>query len=73
MKRFLGFGRRQIRALKEQHTRSIVPLQTLATETRQVEARVAERVNVVYGLTPEEVALMWRTAPPRMPGVRPGV
>jgi len=24
-------------------------------------------VNEAYGLTPEEVDLMWRTAPPRMP------
>jgi len=24
-------------------------------------------VNTAYGLTPEEVNLMWHTAPPRMP------
>jgi len=24
-------------------------------------------VNTAYDLTPEEMALMWRTAPPRMP------
>jgi len=24
-------------------------------------------VNQAYGLTPEEVSLMWATAPPRMP------
>jgi hypothetical protein len=28
---------------------------------------VAARVNEAYGLTAEEVALLWRTAPPRMP------
>lgn len=25
-------------------------------------------VNAAYGLTPANVALMWQTAPPRMPG-----
>jgi hypothetical protein len=28
-------------------------------------------VNAAYGLTPEEVALMWKAAPPRMPGEVP--
>ena len=31
----------------------------------------ADLVNAAYGLTPEEVALMWGTAPPRMPGEPP--
>jgi hypothetical protein len=34
---------------------------------------VAELVNAAYGLKAEEFALMWRTAPPRMPGERPRV
>ena len=29
---------------------------------------MAELVNAAYGLTAEEVALLWTTAPPRMPG-----
>jgi hypothetical protein len=41
---------------------------TLAREARQLERRVAELVNAAYGLTAEKVALMGRTAPPRMPG-----
>ena len=28
---------------------------------------LSDLVNAAYGLTPDEVALMWRTAPPRMP------
>ena len=44
----------------------------LMPEARRLEQRVAELVNAAYGLTPEEVALMWRTAPPRMPGEPPG-
>jgi hypothetical protein len=62
----------QVKALKDQHVRSIRPLQTLAAEARRLERRVADLVNAAYGLTAEEVALMWRTAPPRMPGEPPG-
>jgi hypothetical protein len=32
---------------------------------------VSDLVNEAYGLTPEEVALMWETAPPRMPLAAP--
>jgi len=63
----------QVKALKAEHARSVTPLQALAAEARQLERRVADLVNAAYGLTAEEVALMWRTAPPRMPGERPGV
>ncbi|WP_232314972.1 Eco57I restriction-modification methylase domain-containing protein [Picosynechococcus sp. PCC 7003] len=31
------------------------------------EIRVSDLVNQAYQLTPEEIALMWKTAPPRMP------
>jgi hypothetical protein len=62
----------EAKALKDEHARSVRPLQALAAEARQLERRVAELVNAAYGLTPEEVALMWRTAPPRMPGEPPG-
>ena len=29
---------------------------------------MSDLVNEAYGLTPEEIQLMWETAPPRMPG-----
>jgi hypothetical protein len=32
-----------------------------------IEFRLSDLVNQAYGLTPEEIDLMWRTAPPRMP------
>ena len=60
-----------LKALKEEHGRCIAPLQTLAAEARGLEQQVAELVKAAYGLTPEEVALMWKTAPPRMPGEAP--
>ncbi len=58
----------EVKAPKDEHAWSVTPLQALAAEARQLEQRVAELVNTAYGLTAEEVALMWRTAPPRMPG-----
>ncbi len=64
-------GVAELKKLKEEHAASIVPLQTLAAEARTLERQVAELVNAAYGLTPEEAALMWKTAPPRMPGEAP--
>ena len=45
-------------------------MQQRQDEALKLERRLAELVNVAYGLTPEEVDLLWRTAPPRMP-IRP--
>ena len=36
-----------------------------------LERRLHDLVNEAYGLTPDEVRLMWDTAPPRMPIARP--
>jgi hypothetical protein len=58
----------EVQALKAEHARTVVPLQARAAEARQLEARVSDLVNEAFGLTPEEIALMWRTAPPRTPG-----
>jgi hypothetical protein len=38
-----------------------------AAEAQRLERRLSDLVNQAYGLTPDEVALMWATAPPRMP------
>ncbi|MFL5339061.1 MAG: Eco57I restriction-modification methylase domain-containing protein [Gemmataceae bacterium] len=56
-----------VKLLKDEYARTVAPLQTLAAEALQLERRVSDLVNAAYGLTPEEVALMWQTAPPRMP------
>jgi hypothetical protein len=60
-----------VKRLKEEHAASVVPLQMLAAEARQLERRVAALVNAAYRLTAEESALLWRTAPPRMPAAPP--
>ncbi len=36
-------------------------------EAARLERRLSDLVNEAYGLTPEEVDLLWQTAPPRMP------
>ena len=53
--------------LRDQHARSIEPARALAAEALTLEHEVSNLVNEAYGLTPYEVALMWQTAPPRMP------
>ncbi|MBK6433547.1 MAG: Eco57I restriction-modification methylase domain-containing protein [Anaerolineae bacterium] len=48
-----------------------LPLRAGVAESARLEGRLAELVNAAYGLTPDEVALLWRTAPPRMPVSQP--
>jgi hypothetical protein len=56
-----------VKRLKDEHTTSIIPLQTKASEALRLEQHVSEIVNAAYGLTPDDVRLLWETAPPRMP------
>jgi Eco57I restriction-modification methylase/TaqI-like C-terminal specificity domain len=44
-----------------------LPMQTRNREILQLEHQISDLVNQAYGLTPEDIDLMWRTAPPRMP------
>jgi TaqI-like C-terminal specificity domain len=56
-----------LKSLREEHTNTILPAQALAADAQALEQQVTDLVNEAYGLTPEEVRLMWETAPPRMP------
>jgi len=56
-----------LRSLREEHTRTILPAQALSNEAMGLERKISDLVNQAYGLTPDEVELMWKTAPPRMP------
>jgi hypothetical protein len=56
-----------LRALREGYAEQAAPVQRRQAEALKLELRLADLVNQVYGLTPEEVDLLWRTAPPRMP------
>lgn len=60
-----------LKALRDEYARSIEPARKLAAEALTLESEISDLVNEAYGLTPEEVALMWETAPPRMPIAAP--
>ena len=57
--------------LRDEHTRTIEPARRLAVESVSLETQISDLVNQAYGLTPEEMELLWDTAPPRMPIPRP--
>jgi len=50
-----------------------IPIQTRAIEAQKLEHQLSDLINQAYGLTPEEIDLMWKTAPPRMPIANPFV
>ncbi|HEX6962937.1 MAG TPA: hypothetical protein VF175_13790 [Lacipirellula sp.] len=56
-----------LKSLRDEHARTIEPARAQAAEALALERQLADLVNQAYGLTPDEVALMWQTAPPRMP------
>ncbi len=57
----------ELARLKQEHTDTLIPARDAAAAILDIERKLSDLVNAAYGLTPEEVALMWRTAPPRMP------
>jgi hypothetical protein len=56
-----------VHGLREEYTRSIEPARARGAEILELERALSDLVNQAYGLTPAEIALMWKTAPPRMP------
>jgi hypothetical protein len=61
-----------LHALRDEYTSTIAPSRALAAEVLPLERALSDLVNQAYGLTPAEIALMWQTAPPRMPIAAPG-
>jgi len=57
-------GQKEVKQLYSDYA---LPMQTRSRELLQLEHQVSDLVNQAYGLTPEDIDLMWRTAPPRMP------
>ncbi len=57
----------EIARLKREHADALAPAREAAAEARRLEGRLSDLVNAAYGLTSEDIALMWSTAPPRMP------
>ena len=60
-------GMADLHASRDEYTRTIEPARALAAETLKLERTLSDFVNQTYALTPAEIALMWQTAPPRMP------
>ena len=56
-----------LRDLRNGYEEQAVPVREGRTESASLERRLSDLVNQAYGLTPEEVDLLWKTAPPRMP------
>lgn len=56
-----------LRALQASYAEQIVPMLAYKAEVVGLEHKLNDLVNATYGLTAEEVALLWATAPPRMP------
>jgi hypothetical protein len=56
-----------LKALRAGYVEQATPVQQRAGEALTLERRLSELVNAAYGLTPEDVDVLWRTAPPRMP------
>jgi hypothetical protein len=57
----------KIAELKREHSKMIEPIRKAQTEIFTIERNLSDLINAAYGLTSDEVQLMWKTAPPRMP------
>lgn len=62
-----------LRDLRNGYTEQATPVQQHQQEAMVLERRLADLVNLAYGLTAEDIDLLWRTAPPRMPLGRPAL
>jgi hypothetical protein len=52
-----------LKALRDEYARSREPARKLAAEAVNLEHEISDLVNAAYGLTPDEIALLWATAP----------
>jgi hypothetical protein len=59
----------ELQRLRDEYQAVIIPLQDDARRALTLEGEISDLVNGTYGLTSEEVDLLWQTAPPRMPAV----
>jgi len=56
-----------LKALRDEYARSLEPARKLAPEAVKLEHEISDLVSPACGLTSDEIALMWKTAPSRMP------
>jgi hypothetical protein len=60
-------GSADVQAIHAEHAATIAPMAARLTEAARHERTLSDLVLDAYGMSAEECALMWRTAPPRMP------
>jgi hypothetical protein len=56
-----------LKELQAGYAEQIMPIQRYKAEAIALERKLSDLINEAYGLTPEEIELLWTTAPPRMP------
>ncbi len=56
-----------LRDLRSGYEEGAAPIREARAEATKLEIRLSDLVNEAYGLTDEEIRLLWSTAPPRMP------
>jgi hypothetical protein len=56
-----------LKSIREAYNEYVPDIKTRKQEALNLEKRLSDLVNQAYQLTPEEIELMWKTAPPRMP------
>jgi hypothetical protein len=61
-----------LRDLRVGYAEMADPVRRAKTKAASLERKLSELVNKAYGLTDEEVDLLWMTAPPRMPEYEKG-
>ena len=62
-----GLSPKGLKEVENVYQEYALPMQSDRAESNRLEHRLSDLINQAYQLTPEEIALMWRTAPPRMP------
>ena len=53
--------------MRDEYIRTIEPARARATETPTLERTLSDLADQAYALTPAEIELLWKTAPPGMP------
>jgi hypothetical protein len=56
-----------LRDLRSGYAEMAEPVKRARTEAAGLERKLSDLVNQAYGLTDDEVGLLWKTTPPRMP------
>ena len=56
-----------LKDLQAGYAEQIAPIQQYGAEVAMLERKLNDLINAAYGPTPEEIALLWSTAPLRMP------